>query len=150
MPNMKWNELTPLQLGKYAEYYAKMEFTSWGYDVYTSEIDDHGVDFVIKNGAGDFCEVQVKSVCKSRYIFIQQDKIKLDAKHLVCVLRFKDGKLPDVYIVPATVWFDPNDAFVVRNYEKPGQISKPEYGINVTKKAMDLLEPYRAERYFNV
>ena len=66
------------------------------------------------------------------------------------MLRFEDGKLPEVYIVPATVWLDPNDAFVVRNYEKPGQISKPEYGINVTKKAMDLLEPYRAERYFNV
>lgn len=38
-----------MQLGKYAEYYSKMEFTSYGYDVYTSEIDGHGVDFVAKN-----------------------------------------------------------------------------------------------------
>ena len=37
-----------MQLGKYAEYYSKMEFTSYGYDVYTSEIDDHGVDFAAK------------------------------------------------------------------------------------------------------
>ena len=29
--------------------YAKMEFTSYGYDVYTSEVDDHGVDFVARN-----------------------------------------------------------------------------------------------------
>ncbi len=149
MPSMIWSNLNPLQLGKYAEYYAKMEFTSYGYDVYTSEVDDHGVDFVIKNGAGDFCEVQVKSVLKSKYVFIPKDKISLDERHIVCLLRFADGKLPDVYIVPTTVWLEPNDVFVVRNYGKPGQKSKPEYGINITKKADLLLEPYRAECYFN-
>lgn len=49
MPNTNWNLLTPLQLGAYAEYYAKMEFASHGFDVYTSEVDDHGVDFVAKS-----------------------------------------------------------------------------------------------------
>lgn len=48
MPKMKWFELTPLQLGRYAEYYAKMEFASYGFEVYTSEVDDHGVDFIVK------------------------------------------------------------------------------------------------------
>lgn len=61
MPNLKWSELTPMQLGQYAEYYSKMEFTSYGYDVYTSEVDDHGVDFVAKDSKSDiFYEVQVK------------------------------------------------------------------------------------------
>ena len=45
---MKWFELTPLQLGRYAEYYSKMEFASYGFEVYTSEVDDHGVDFIVK------------------------------------------------------------------------------------------------------
>ncbi len=148
MPRTIWSELNPIQLGKYAEYYAKMEFTSYGYDVYTSEVDDHGVDFVIKDSAGMFYEVQVKSVCKSKYVFIQQNKIVLDDKHLVCLLCFKDGELPDIYIVPATAWLSPNDALVVRNYSKPGQKSKPEYGINITKKALPLLEPYRADHFF--
>ncbi len=49
MPNMKWSELSSVQLGQYGEYYAKMEFTSYGYDVYTSEVDDHGVDFVARD-----------------------------------------------------------------------------------------------------
>ena len=49
MSNTNWSELSYLQLGRYAEYYAKMEFSSYGYDVYTSEVDDHGVDFVAKN-----------------------------------------------------------------------------------------------------
>lgn len=48
MSSMKWSELNHLQLGQYGEYYAKMEFTSYGYDVYTSEVDDHGVDFVAR------------------------------------------------------------------------------------------------------
>lgn len=55
MPNMKWSKLSYMQLGQYGEYYAKMEFTSYGSDVYTSEIDDHGVDFVtIKIDTGEF------------------------------------------------------------------------------------------------
>ena len=148
MPRMIWSELAPLQLGKYAEYYAKMEFTSYGYDVYTSEVDDHGVDFVVKY-RGDFREVQVKSVRKAHYVFIPKDKIVLDEKHLVCLLVFTDGKLPAVYIIPATAWLTPNEVFVDRAYGKPGQNSKPEYGINITKKTASLLEPYRADYYFN-
>ena len=26
MPKMKWSELSPMQIGRYAEYYAKMKF----------------------------------------------------------------------------------------------------------------------------
>ena len=49
MPSLIWSKLNHLQRGRYAEYYAKMEFTSYGYEVYTSEVDDHGVDFVAKH-----------------------------------------------------------------------------------------------------
>ena len=67
MPNLKWSQLRSLQLGKFAEYYAKMEFSSYGFDVYTSEVDDHGVDFVAKYN-GEFYEVQVKSVRQDNYL----------------------------------------------------------------------------------
>ncbi len=149
MPKMVWSCLTPLQLGKYAEYYAKMEFTSYGYDVYTSEVDDHGVDFVIKDGVNGFYEVQVKSLLKSNYVYIPKDKIVPDKRHLICLLLFSDGNLPDVYIIPAEVWLAPNAVFVDRDYGKPGLKSKPEYGIYVTRKTLPLLEPYREETYFN-
>ena len=43
MLNMNWSRLSRLQIGRYAEYYAKMEFASYGFDVYTSEVDDYGV-----------------------------------------------------------------------------------------------------------
>lgn len=48
MPNTKWAQLSPLQLGQYGEYYVNVGFASYGWDIYTSEVDDHGVDFVAK------------------------------------------------------------------------------------------------------
>ena len=74
MPNLKWSDLTHLQLGRYAEYYAKMEFASYGYEVYTSEVDDHGVDFIVKvPNTAKFFEVQVKSVRNYGYTFIEEN-----------------------------------------------------------------------------
>ena len=141
--------MSHLQLGRYAEYYAKMEFTSYGYDVYTSEVDDHGMDFVARDSkTGIFYEVQVKALQKSNSVIIPKDKFVIDNTHLLCFLHFEDGKLPDVYIIPATVWSNPNAVFVDRNYDKPGQKSKPEWGINYAKKNVVVLEKYRAENYF--
>lgn len=54
MPNTTWSKLNSLQLGRYAEYYSKMEFASYGFEVYTSELDDHGIDFIVKTKAGLF------------------------------------------------------------------------------------------------
>ena len=147
MPNLNWSALNHLQLGRYAEYYAKMEFTSYGYEVYTSEVDDHGVDFVAKGPDGRFLEVQVKAT-RGGYVFIPQNKIELDDVHLVCYLRFCDGKLPEFYLIPAAIWNTPNAVFVRHDYDKPGQRSKSEWGINYSKKNQQLLEPYRAENYF--
>ena len=150
MPNTKWSELSPLQLGKYGEYYAKMEFASYGWDIYTSEVDDYGVDFVARDTkTGEFFEVQVKSTRPGGYAFIYKDKISLDRHHLVCFLHFEDGELPRVYIIPATVWKNPNTVFVEHNYDKPGQISKPEWGINYSKKNLSLLDEYKIEKYFS-
>lgn len=145
MPNLKWSELSPLQLGRYAEYYAKMEFTSYGFDVYTSEVDDHGVDFIAKDKNGTFYEVQVKSVRKDNYVFIPKDKIKLTKHNIVCFIRFTDGKLPDFYVFPATVWKKPDGSlFSSRDYR--GLKSKPEYGISIKKQDnLKLMQKYSAE-----
>lgn len=147
VPDLNWSKLKPMQIGRYAEYYAKMEFTSYGYEVYTSEVDDHGVDFIAKGPEGVFSEVQVKAV-RDNYVFIRKDKILPDDAHLVCYMRFSDGALPEVYIIPASVWKAPNAVFVSRDY-KPEQKSKSELGINFSVKNAHLLEPYRAENYFS-
>ena len=123
MPNTNWSKLNHLQLGRYAEYYAKMEFASYGFEVYTSEVDDHGVDFIAKlPGENRFFEVQVKSVRDYGYIYMTKSKMpKLSEDRLVCYLHFIDGQLPDVFVIPATAWNTPNAVLVDRKYDKPGQ-----------------------------
>jgi hypothetical protein len=150
MPNMNWSQLTSMQLGRYAEYYAKMEFASYGFEVYTSEVDDHGVDFVAKMpNSNRFLEVQVKSVRDFGYTFITESKMpQLSDNRLICYLHFEDNKLPDVFVIPATVWANPSAVFVHRKYDKPGQKSKPEYGISISRKHYDLLKPFVADEFF--
>lgn len=150
MPNTNWSELSHLQLGRYAEYYAKMEFASYGYDVYTSEVDDHGVDFVAKSPVdGEYYEIQVKAVRNLDYVYIRKDKMVLAPKRLVYLLLFSNGALPDCYVIPSQAWNNPNALLVERNYDKPGQKSDPEWGINLSRRNLPLLEPYREEQYFH-
>ena len=92
MPSTNWSKLSPLQLGRYAEYYAKMEFASYGFEIYTSEVDDHGVDFIAKNPYNNqFYEVQVKSIRNTGYVFVQKDKIEIQDNWLLCLMRFVDS-----------------------------------------------------------
>ena len=147
MPNMKWSELSSQQLGRYAEYYAMMEFASYGYEIYSSEVDDHGVDFVAKID-GTFYEVQVKSMFKTTYTFNLKSKMSnTDKTRLVCLLRFVDGVLPEVYVIPAVAWQRPNAVLVDRNYEGSTK-SKPEWGIQYSQKNKYLLEPYLSSAFF--
>ena len=149
MPSTNWSKLNHLQLGRYAEYYAKMEFASYGFEVYTSEVDDHGVDFVAKMpGDNKFYEVQVKSIRDCGYIFIEKSKMpELSEERLVCVLRFVNGKLPYVFVIPSSEWKNPNTLLKDKNYDKPGQKSKPEWGINISEKNLDLLAEYKAHNW---
>ena len=146
--NTDRDKLTPLQLGQFGEYYAKMEFASYGQDGYTSEVDDHGVDFIAKKkDTGIFYEVQVKSLYKGNYTYIDKKKIILDDRHLVCVLLFTHCQLPKVYVIPAAAWLCPNAALPDYEYNAPELKSKPEWGISLAKKNLPLLEKYKAENY---
>ena len=147
MPATNWSKLSRQQLGAYAEYYAKMEFVFYGFHVYTSEIDDHGIDFIAEAPNGQLYNVQVKSVRGNTYTFILQDKIALDNNHLVCYLRLRDGERPEAYVIPATVWKNPNARFVRRDYDAPELKSKPEYGIQHSAKNRYLLEGYEAQSF---
>lgn len=146
MPSTIWSRLNHLQLGKYAEYYSKMEFSSYGCDVYTSEVDDHGVDFIVKNKSGNFKEIQVKSVRQNNYTFMHQEKFNINDSSLYLVLLiFKDGELPSIYLIPSCVWKTSNPVFKVKNYDKEGQISKAEYRINISNKNMEYLAKFSFE-----
>ena len=144
MPNTNWSKLSSMQLGRYAEYYAKMEFASYGLDVYTSEVDDHGIDFIAKTKSGRFLEIQVKAVQQSNYVFMQKEKWNIeDPNTYLALLLFEDGKLPEAYLIPATSWQTPNALLRDKDYD--GLKSKPEYGLNLSNKNRALLGEYGME-----
>ena len=98
MPNKNWSILNSLQLGRYAEYFAKMEFASYGLEVFSSEVYDRGIDFIVKDKMGRFSEIQVKSLRGTGYVFAQKGKFNLNNRNLyMALLIFKEGQMPDCY-----------------------------------------------------
>jgi len=135
-----WSHLNHLQLGRYAEYFVKMECTLLGLDVYAPEVDDKGIDFVIRKGEEAYYDVQVKSLRGIGYIFFPKAKFKPRKNLLAAVVLFDQGEPPQLYLIPSTVWLRPNRLFRSRDYE--GKKSKPEWGMNVSKPNLPLLTQY--------
>ena len=144
MNKYDWTHLNHMQLGRYAEYFVKMEFTLYGFDVYTSEIDDRGIDFVIRKGDTRYFDMQVKSIRNLNYIFFPKDKVQPRVNLLAAVVIFSNGKQPSLYLIPSTMWLQPNSLFVSRDYE--GLKSKPEWGLNRSSKNLALLAELSFEK----
>jgi hypothetical protein len=128
----QWSKLTRQQIGAYAEYFIKMEFTMYGFQVYSTEVDDRGIDFVCRYKEKHFMEIQVKSIRGLNYVFMKKENFKLQESLWVSLVTFEEGKEPNLYLIPSKVWKTPNELFVNRDYE--GKKSKPEWGINISKK----------------
>ena len=148
MFNCDWSrkELSKQRLGTFGEYYAKMALASYGMSIYTSEVDDHGIDFVAETKKG-FIKFQVKTVRQgTNYVFMRKEYFNIEDSSLYLFLSIlQDGELPLCYIIPANTW--KNDSlkmFVDRDYE--GKKSKPEYGINLSAKNMSVLDSYKIEK----
>ncbi|MEY8747017.1 DUF4365 domain-containing protein [Paenibacillus tundrae] len=146
----EWSRLNHLQLGRYAEYFVKMEFTLLGCEVYTSEVDDRGIDFVFRKD-GKYYDIQVKSVRNNNYIYLAKSKFELRESLLAAIVLMDEGASPRLYVVPSTRWLESDALFSSKDYE--GLKSNPEWGLNLSRKNMPLLEPYAFEnsvaRIFN-
>lgn len=150
-PRYQWSKLSTFQLGRYAEHLATLRFLEAGLEVYSSEVDDRGIDLLVRIGPGRCLEVQVKSVRNvATYTYIRKELIgataenvaaRLSSGFVVCFLVFTDGREPDFYLFPGNVWIAPSPPFVSRDYV--GLASKPEFGISVTKSTLPDLERYQ-------
>ncbi|MEW5873496.1 MAG: DUF4365 domain-containing protein [Chloroflexota bacterium] len=132
-----------MQLGRYAEYLTKMEFTAYGLDVFTAEVDDKGVDFVIRKSDSQYYDIQVKSSRNLTYIFFPKDKFKLRPNLLAAVVLFEDNKPADLFLIPSETWQKPTALFVSRDYED--KKSLPEWGLNLSRKNLPELQQYLFE-----
>lgn len=140
MNKYDWSRLNHLQVGKYAEYLAKMEFTLHGFDVYTTEVDNRGIDFLVRKDHATYYDIQVKSIRKSGYIFFPKSTFTLRPNLLAAIVLFLPLKIPQLYLIPSTAWLSPNPLLVGHDYE--GKKSPPEWGINLSSRHIHLLEPF--------
>jgi len=144
MNRYNWSRLNHLQIGKYAEYFVKMEFALWGFDVYSSEVDDRGIDLVVRKDDITYYDVQVKSIRGYNYVFFPKDKFQPRHSLLAAVVILVEGEPPVLYLIPSEAWGEPNVLLADRRYE--GKKSKPEWGLNISRKNMPLLEQYKFDR----
>ena len=142
-PKFDWARLTHLQVGRYGEYFVKMEFTLLGFDVYGTEVDDKGIDLVVRTGVDQFYDVQVKTVSRSKYVYFPKHTFEPRPKLLAALVLLEQGKPPEPYLIPAVSWLNPNELLISRDYV--GKTSKPEWGITLTGKSRPLLEEFAFE-----
>ena len=143
MKKYQWSKLNHLQLGRYAEYLVKMEFTAYGLDVFAAEVDDKGIDFVVRKSDCLYYDIQVKSCRNLTYIFFPKDKFILRPNLFAAVVLFEDNKPADLYLIPSEVWRTASVLFVGRDYED--KKSKPEWGLNLSYKNLSELQNYQFE-----
>lgn len=147
----RWSKLNSVQLGKYAEFYTAMRFTEAGYEVFPSAVDDRGIDMLVRIGPGRCLEIQVKSERqkKSMYCFFKKRMLgatpeeisqRLRSGFCLSYLLFEEGREPEMYLIPGTVWLTPSKLFVSRNY--PGLKSEPEFGFTASRANLKELERY--------
>ena len=89
MGRYTWSRLNHLQVGRFAEYFVKMEFALYGFQVYSAEVDDRGIDFIVRHDSGGFFEIQVKSIRGLNYIG--------SSRFLVGNFRPGNAQLPSVF-----------------------------------------------------
>ena len=146
MEKYDWSRLTPLQIGRFAEYYVKMEFTLYGFDVYQAEVDDKGIDFIIRKEHDRYYDIQVKSALKSKYIFFFKQHFIPRENLLAAIAVFVPFKMHELFLIPLLVWQNPNTLFVSRDYASPNLKSRPEWGVSLSRKNYDLLAHYQFEK----
>jgi len=76
MLRRSYSHLNAVQKGTFGEAFSRMAFTLEGFEVYGSEYDDRGIDFVLRNSGGKFYEVHVKATDHSSNPFIKKEKFR--------------------------------------------------------------------------
>lgn len=127
------------QVGRIAEYLARIAFTQRGYTVFTPDVDDSGVDLLIYRADVGYTRIQVKSLRRNGYVFMRKRYFQPATDLALCLILFSTGE-PEILLIPSLRWERPCPVFVARDYE--GLKSEPEFGVNVSAKAMPELREY--------
>ena len=143
--NIVYDKLNHLQIGRFGEYWVKMWLTLAGFDTYTSEVDDKGIDFVIRLDNDNHIDIQVKTIRSKGYVFVSKKtwNYNLRKNLYLALVILNNNRIPDLFLIPSIVWEKPNQLFRNNDYEKKDQKSLPEWGINISRKNLEILEEFR-------
>ena len=69
---VKWSGLHHIVLGRIAEMYATIEFLKRGFEIYTTEADNVGVDLLAIDNEKNTYMIQVKACRDGNYQFVKE------------------------------------------------------------------------------
>jgi len=146
----QWANLNHLQVGRYAEHLATMRFIEAGLEVYTTEVDDRGVDLLVRYAPGRCLEIQVKAVRNRNLAFVLKKPLgstpeevekRLRSGYRIAFFLFEDGSEPDFFLIPGYAWLEPNA--LLKDIPKANKAVGPNFQLSPTKKAQPILDNYR-------
>jgi hypothetical protein len=150
--NFTFDHLSHLQIGRIGEYWVKIWLTLLGFDTYYNDIDDKGIDFILRIDNNKHIDIQVKTIrTNTGYVYISKETWRNELRDnlFLALVLLDNNKMPRIYFIPSTSWLKPNELLKDRDYNKEGQKSKPEWGINVSKKNMVLLNKYDVTKFID-
>ena len=139
MTNTEWASLNSLQLSQFAEYLIKMEFASYGFEIYIPDVDCPNGNFLTKKGDGPYFKIQVKSVRGLKSIYFA-DKFNIKEDLFGALVLFISAWSPQLYLIPSTAWKITDGLFVTRS--SIGENSISEWGLSLSSKNLDHLNSY--------
>lgn len=135
----QWSKLNNLQKGMYGEYFAKMEFAMFGFLVFSSEVDDRGIDFVARRSDGKHFDIQVKTITGTNYTFIKESKFEKNL--VVCLVVLNESTPPSTYLFFQNDWNEPANKKLLK-IKKFDNASEPEYGFYLAQKREALFNSF--------
>jgi hypothetical protein len=136
-----WSKLRPLsKLDQLAETIMKSAFLlSEDHNVTQSYLNHKGANFKAQNRVG---ESEFEILCrqinidKTNYTFIRKNYLENGLRDdlWIGLVLFIDDQKPTKYLIPSTVWNEPNQLFT------DSAVKHPEYGINLNKNTIHLLK----------
>lgn len=135
-----YSHLNTVQKGSFGESYARMAFTLAGFEVYPSEYDDRGIDFIVRHAQTGFMEIQSKATGLTANPFIYEDKFQPSSTFYMCALVLIDGQEPDLYLVRGDQWAEGMGCL---NIGAGGESGRRYYELRLAEKYRDELDGLR-------
>ena len=144
MDRYNWSRLSHIQVGRYGKQFVKTELMRYGLDVRAADVDRRRNELIARRGDGTCYDILVRSVRGYNYIFFRKDRFALRPNLLIAAVILREHEPPSLYLIPAEAWKEPNA--LLMSYDFEGKQSAPEWGVNLSRKNMPLLEAYAFDR----